>query len=380
LFRWYCRAITQEDAENILTKSVNPSGSFLVRDSETTLGDYILSVKDKNKVIHYPIRSLDVGGYFITLRLTFKTVPDLISHYNQKADGLCTPLQYPCVMSQSQTDPWEISLVSIRATKVIEIHHYCEIFEGVWNNKTQIAIHTPKEDFMSAAEFLEVVEVMKQLKHPNIIKLYGVCTQEKPMCMITEFMNVGNLQAYLKSKANCLKESQLIDMGAQVAAGMAYLESKSCVHRNLRAKNILLQLREGFIERIVCKVANFSFARIISDNNCVKTAAQEKFPVKWTAPETIKSGCFTIKSDVWSFGIVLHEIFTFGAIPYPGILISDVLSKLESDYRMPCPPNCPKKLYIIMEECWRKDADTRPTFETLQWKLEDYYYSDYVDN
>ena len=378
MFRWYFGAITQKDAESILEQSVNPLGSFLIRDSETTPGNYFLSVKDKNKVRHYQIRNLDVGGFFITLRLTFKTIPYLISHYSQQADGLCMTLKCRAITLRPQSDSLEIDQNAIRATKLIEIAQLCEVFEGVWSNTTPVTIYTPRKGVMSENRFLEVAELMKQLKHCNIIKLYGICTKGKPLCIITEFLKVGNLQAYLRKVANTLEQSQLINMGAQIASGMAYLESKNCVHRKLHAKNVLLT--EGSDRRLICKVADFSYARIISENNCVKTAGSEKFPIKWTAPETLKLGYFTIKSDVWSFGIVLYEVITFGLVPYPGTVISEVLKILETGYRMPCPPNCPEKLYKIMLECWNTDAEARPTFETLQWKLEDYYFSDYIEN
>ena len=212
---------------------------------------------------------------------------------------------------------------------------------------------------------------MKQLQHSNVLKLYGICIKE------------SNLHTYLKIKGNYLQESHLIDMGAQIASGMAYLESKSCIHRNLQlhAKNVYLKTE--LTQRLICKVTNFSYARFISENNGVKTVPSETFPIKWTAPETLKSGIFTLKSDVWSFGIVLYELVTLDYIPYPGVPNGEVLQRLETGYQMPCPHNCPEKLYKIMLECWRNNTETRPTFETLQWKLEDYYYyyySDYIDN
>lgn len=378
LFRWYFGAITQKNAEDILTQSFNPLGSFLVHDSETRSGNYFLSIKDTNQVRHYQIHSLDVGGFFITLRLTFNSIPHLISHYSQQADGLCMTLKCSGIQ---QSDPFGIDHSTLHPTKVIEINQLYEVSEGIWKNEIPVAIHTPKKGSASENIFFEEIELMKQLKHSNIIKLYGVCTKEKPLCFITELMNIGNLQDYLRKKGKFLIQSLLIDMGAQIASGMAYLESKNCVHRNLLAKNILLT-KESTTQRLICKVTNFSCARIIiiSKNNFVKSVASETFPTKWTAPETLRSGCFTIKSDIWSFGIVLYELLSLGSVPYPGILTGEVLKKLESGYRMPCPSNCPEKLYKVMLECWRKDAQTRPTFETLQWKLEDYYYSDYVEN
>jgi fyn-related kinase len=98
-----------------------------------------------------------------------------------------------------------------------------------------------------------------------------------------------------------------------------------------------------------------------------------RFPIKWTAPEAANYSKFSIKSDVWSFGILLTELVTYGRIPYPGMTNAEVLHQVEHGYRMPCPPGCPERLYDIMLECWHSDAMKRPTFETLQWKLEDFF-------
>ncbi|NXG44046.1 HCK kinase, partial [Psilopogon haemacephalus] len=101
--------------------------------------------------------------------------------------------------------------------------------------------------------------------------------------------------------------------------------------------------------------------------------AGAKFPIKWTAPEAINFGVFTIKSDVWSFGILLTEIITYGRIPYPGMTNPEVIRNLERGYRMPCPDMCPLELYNIILKCWRNKPEDRPTFEYLQSVLEDFY-------
>lgn len=98
-----------------------------------------------------------------------------------------------------------------------------------------------------------------------------------------------------------------------------------------------------------------------------------QFPIKWTAPEAILYNRFTIKSDVWSFGILIYEIVTYGRFPYPGMNNQQVLEAVPTGYRMPCPHNCPEKLYAIALECWKDDPDLRPTFETLEWTLEEFF-------
>ena len=125
-------------------------------------------------------------------------------------------------------------------------------------------------------------------------------------------------------------------------------------------------------EHLVCKVADFRLARLIEED-VYKAEPGEKFPIKWTAPEALLYYRFTIKSDVWSFGIVLYEIITFGRFPYPGMTNEQVLEALQQGYRMPCPMGCPDKLHDIMLDCWREEAYERPTFETLQWQLEEFF-------
>ncbi|NXT92250.1 LYN kinase, partial [Anhinga rufa] len=153
----------------------------------------------------------------------------------------------------------------------------------------------------------------------------------------------------------------------QIAEGMAYIERKNYIHRDLRAANVLVS------DLLMCKIADFGLARVIEDNEYTAREGA-KFPIKWTAPEAINYGSFTIKSDVWSFGILLYEIVTYGKIPYPGMGVnSDVMVALQRGYRMPRMETCPAELYDIMKTCWKDKAEERPTFDYLQSVLDDFY-------
>ena len=160
-----------------------------------------------------------------------------------------------------------------------------------------------------------------------------------------------------------LQLSQLIEKAEQIAAGMAYLEQRNYIHQNLSIRNVLLT------KDLTCKVSDFGIVRLLKE---VKEDGSIPmcFP-KRTAPEAFLHGQFTIKSDVWSFGIVLYEI-----IPYLGMSNGEVMQKLQEGYRMPRPENCPEKLYEIMLSCWKEESETRPTFETLRWQMEEYFSTD----
>ena len=221
----------------------------------------------------------------------------------------------------------------------------------------------------SIAKFFEEIKLMKQLKHDNIIRFYGICMQQSSLC-ITEFTNCGNLHAYLRVKGYEFMNDNLITVGTHIASAMHYLKRKRCVHRRLQAVNIMLQQSSN---NYICKVANFTYARILTKRDYVESSAQETFPIKWTAPESLRTKRFTSKSDVWSFGIVLYALITICARdPYPELRLNKkkkLLEKLDSGYQMSCPPGCPVELHDVMRECWRGDADDRPTFESLLQKL-----------
>ena len=350
----------------------NDCGSFLIRNSESTPGDYSLSIKRKNTVEHYKIGHSS-KGYRIS-KLTFESISELVIHYSQAAGGLCDNLKNACLITKPQsassseeaTETWEIDRSSIQFVKKLGAGQFTEVSQGICNGTTEVAVKELKPGIISANEFSQEAALIKQLRHPKLVNIYAVCTQKEPIYIITELMKYGSLLKYLRGDGRSLKLPQLIDMGAQVAAGMAYLEENNYIHRNLAARNILVT------ENLICKVEVVSMARVISDN-IYEAHTGAKFPIKWTAPEAAIYRRFTIKSDVWSFGILLYELITYGHPPYPGLNNAEVLEALQTGFCMPCPKGCPKQLYKIMTECWRDNAYSRPTFESLHWTMKDFF-------
>ncbi|KAM6112887.1 tyrosine-protein kinase HCK [Pterocles gutturalis] len=375
---WFFKGISRKDAERQLLGPGNVTGSFMIRDSETTKGCYSLSVRDRDgdgvhsgAVKHYKIRMLDNGGFYISPRSSFETLQELVQHYKGQSDGLCQKLTFPCRVPKPQQpwekDAWEIPRGSLRLERKLGAGQFGEVWMATYNQHTKVAVKTMKPGSMSAAAFLEEANLMKTLQHDKLVKLHAVVTREEPIYIITEFMEKGSLLDFLKSdEGNKQPLPKLIDFSAQIAEGMAFIEKRNYIHRDLRAANILVSAM------LVCKIADFGLARVIEDDEYTAREGA-KFPIKWTAPEAINYGSFTIKSDVWSFGILLTEIITYGRIPYPGMSSVEVIRALERGYRMPRTENCPEELYDIMMRCWKIKPEDRPTFEYTQSILEDFF-------
>ncbi|XP_067097231.1 tyrosine-protein kinase Blk isoform X2 [Osmerus mordax] len=372
--KWFFKNLSRRETERLLLAPGNKAGSFLVRESETSKGAFSLSIRDAgpeqgDMVKHYKIRSMDNGGFYISPSTTFPTLQELVNYYRRITDGLCQRLNSPCKPKALQTpwaqDEWEIPRETLKMLTKLGAGQFGEVWMGYYKDTQKVAIKTLKEGTMEPEAFLQEANLMKKLQHDRLVRLHAVVTME-PILIVTEFMINGSLLDFLKTdEGKKLKMTKLIDMSAQIAEGMAYIEKKNYIHRDLRSANILVN------ETLHCKIADFGLARIIETEYIAQEGA--KFPIKWTAPEAINFGTFTIKSDIWSFGILLTEIVTYGRIPYPGMTNPEVIRNLDKQYRMPCPDSCPAELYDLMMICWKEKPENRPTFEHLQNTLNDFF-------
>lgn len=381
---WFAGKIPRSIAEKMVTSPTMPRGTYLIRDRETENGEYALTIKDFDQergdsVKHYKIKRLENGGFYITTRRTFATLQELVSYYGETADGLCHVLTVPCPrrtpnrpdLSHQTQKNWEIPRAQLKFFEKIGQGNFGEVWYGKWNNEVDVAVKTLRAGTMSRQAFLEEASIMKQCLHSNLVKLYAVCSVEEPVCIVTEYMANGSMLEYLRgNEGKRLVFRALVDMCAQIANGMAYLEKHRMVHRDLAARNILVGEKVGDVP--IVKVADFGLARVITDNEYnARTGA--KFPIKWTAPEAALYASFTIKSDVWSFGVLLYEIITRGQVPYPGMQNREVIDQVERGYRMPQPRDCPNPLYQVMLQSWDQAPEQRPTFEFLFHYFDDYF-------
>ncbi|XP_040297934.1 tyrosine-protein kinase ABL1 isoform X1 [Bufo bufo] len=368
---WYHGPVSRNAAEYLLSSGIN--GSFLVRESESSPGQRSISLRYEGRVYHYRINTASDGKLYVSSDSRFNTLAELVHHHSTVSDGLITTLHYPAPKRNKPTiygvspnyDKWEIERTDITMKHKLGGGQYGEVYEGVWKKyNLTVAVKTLKEDTMEVEEFLKEAAVMKEVKHPNLVQLLGVCTREPPFYIITEFMTYGNLLDYLRE---CNREEVtavvLLHMATQISSAMEYLEKKNFIHRDLAARNCLVG------ENHLVKVADFGLSRLMTGDTYTAHAGA-KFPIKWTAPESLAYNKFSIKSDVWAFGVLLWEIATYGMSPYPGIDLSQVYELLEKDYRMERPEGCPEKVYQLMRACWQWNPLDRPSFAEIHQAFE----------
>ncbi|XP_036606594.1 protein-tyrosine kinase 2-beta isoform X2 [Trichosurus vulpecula] len=246
-----------------------------------------------------------------------------------------------------------------------------EVYEGVYQNhkgeRINVAVKTCKKDctFENKEKFMSEAVLMKNLDHPHIVKLIGII-EEEPTWIIMELYPYGELGHYLEHNKNSLKVPTLILYSLQICKAMAYLESISCVHRDIAVRNILVASPE------CVKLGDFGLSRYIEDEEYYK-ASVTRLPIKWMSPESINFRRFTTASDVWMFAVCMWEILSFGKQPFFWLENKDVIGVLEKGDRLPKPDLCPPVLYTLMTRCWDYDPSDRPRFTELVCSLSDVY-------
>uniref|UniRef100_A0A674CK21 receptor protein-tyrosine kinase n=1 Tax=Salmo trutta TaxID=8032 RepID=A0A674CK21_SALTR len=262
----------------------------------------------------------------------------------------------------------EIDVSCVKIEEVIGAGEFGEVYKGrlkpAGKRELYVAIKTLKAGYVEKQrrDFLSEASIMGQFDHPNIIRLEGVVTKSRPVMIITEFMENGALDSFLRQNDGQFTVIQLVGMMRGIAAGMKYLAEMNYVHRDLAARNILVN------SNLVCKVSDFGLSRYLQDDTSDPTYTSSlggKIPVRWTAPEAIAYRKFTSASDVWSYGIVMWEVMSFGERPYWDMSNQDVINAIEQDYRLPPPMDCPTALHQLMLDCWQKDRNARPKFPDI---------------
>jgi len=286
--------------------------------------------------------------------------------------------------SQEIGEDYEIDLKRLEVRdEVLGEGEFGIVYKGRYHCKDTKVIDVAVKQLKDTANKTEKVALLSEIqilkragRHPNIVNLVGACTQGENILLVTDLIPGGTLESLLTSKPapgehgkyeniKCaLNDRDLIKIALQIASGMQHLESKKCIHGDLAARNVLID------ENKVAKLGDFGLARDISDRGIYNKTSNGKVPWRWLSLESLRYLVYTSQSDVWSFGIVLWEITTFGQVPYPGIATPRALvSFLCSGRRMPRPDHCTEELYALMQSCWMENPLMRPTFEDITKRI-----------
>uniref|UniRef100_A0A8C6IWY6 Tyrosine-protein kinase n=1 Tax=Melopsittacus undulatus TaxID=13146 RepID=A0A8C6IWY6_MELUD len=369
---WYNKNISRSKAETLLKDEVNQFLSFYC--SLVFLKENLLFFStDNNPVIkHYHINETTdfPKRYYLAEKHVFDCIPELINYHQHNAGGLVTRLRY-AVSSWRKKAPITAGLSygkfiinPSELTRVQEIGsgQFGVVYLGYLMERTKVAIKTIREGAMSEEDFVEEAKVLMKLSHPKLVQLYGVCFDNTPICLVFEFMENGCLSDYLRSQRGSFSKETLLGMCQDVCEGMAYLEQNSVIHRDLAARNCLVG------ESHVVKVSDFGMSRIVLDDQYTSSTGT-KFPVKWSAPEVFSYSNYSTKSDVWSFGVLMWEVFSEGKIPYENRTNGEVVEEINAGFRLYKPKLASKAIYEVMSHCWRMRKDDRPSFSILLYQL-----------
>uniref|UniRef100_A0A8C6A3S5 Tyrosine-protein kinase n=1 Tax=Marmota marmota marmota TaxID=9994 RepID=A0A8C6A3S5_MARMA len=322
---WYHRNITRNQAERLLKQEAK-EGAFIVRDSRH-LGSYTISV-------------------FIRARLLTRLRCPV---------GLmgCLPATAGFSYEKWEIDPTELAFI-----KEIGSGQFGVVHLGEWRAHLPVAIKAINEGFMSEEDFIEEAKVMMKLSHSRLVQLYGVCIQQKPLYIVTEFMENGCLLNYLRDRKGKLRKEMLLSVCQDVCEGMEYLERNCYIHRDLAARNCLVS------STCIVKISDFGMTRYVLDDEYISSSGA-KFPIKWSPPEVFHFNKYSSKSDVWSFGVLMWEVFTEGKMPFENKSNLQVVEAISNGFRLYRPHLAPMSIYEVMYSCWHETPKGRPAFTEL---------------
>ncbi|XP_059611195.1 tyrosine-protein kinase Fer isoform X5 [Phlebotomus argentipes] len=351
---WFHGVLPREEVVRLLKNE----GDFLVRETIRNEESQIVLSVCWNGHKHFIVQTT-AEGYFRFEGRSFPSIQELIM-YQFNSEATVTQRSGAILRKPVMRERWELSNDDVVLLDKIGRGNFGDVYKAKLKpSKKDVAVKTcrmtlPEEQ---KRKFLQEGRILKQYDHPNIVKLIGICVQKQPIMIVMELVPGGSLLNFLRKHKTTHTAKQLISMCRDAAAGMRYLESKNCIHRDLAARNCLI----GY-ENIV-KISDFGMSR--EEEEYIVSDGMKQIPIKWTAPEALNFGKYTSLCDVWSYGILMWEIFSKGDTPYSGMSNARARERIDAGYRMPAPEQTPPEMYRLMLRCWSYEPETRPHFDEI---------------
>ncbi|XP_054726151.1 tyrosine-protein kinase Fer isoform X7 [Anastrepha obliqua] len=351
---WFHGVLPREEVVRLL----NNDGDFLVRETIRNEESQIVLSVCWNGHKHFIVQTT-ADGHFRFEGPPFPSIQELIMHQYQSE--LPVTVKSGAILRRAICrERWELSNDDVVLLEKIGRGNFGDVYKAkLKSTKQDVAVKTCRMTLPDEQKrkFLQEGRILKQYDHPNIVKLIGICVQKQPIMIVMELVPGGSLLNYLRKNSNALTTRQQMGMCRDAAAGMRYLESKNCIHRDLAARNCLVDFENQV------KISDFGMSR--EEEEYIVSDGMKQIPVKWTAPEALNFGKYTSLCDVWSYGILMWEIFSKGDTPYSGMSNSRARERIDAGYRMPAPENTPPEMYRLMLKCWAAEAEARPHFDEI---------------